>query len=169
MAFTVKDWKDSPDATTPLSAAALEDVEDRLSDYADAVAAAGSELGYAEITASAARASTTYADVAGLSATVTVAARPIAVYFSCANAVNGNANAGVGVKILEDGTAIGFAQTFFTAANVSVPMHRRLRRAPSAGDHTYKVQLAAIFSGTATLNADTNTAYGPCAISIVEI
>lgn len=35
MAFTVKDWKDYPDTTTPINAAALEDVEDRLSDYTD--------------------------------------------------------------------------------------------------------------------------------------
>jgi hypothetical protein len=34
--FTVKDWKDAPDATTPLSAAALEDMETRLSAYTDA-------------------------------------------------------------------------------------------------------------------------------------
>ena len=36
MSFTVKDWKDSPDTTTPLSAAALEDMETRLSAYSDA-------------------------------------------------------------------------------------------------------------------------------------
>ena len=35
MAFTPKDWKDSPDHTTPLSAAALEDLETRVTDYAD--------------------------------------------------------------------------------------------------------------------------------------
>lgn len=35
MAFTVKDWKDSPDTTTPLSAAALENVETRLGAWSD--------------------------------------------------------------------------------------------------------------------------------------
>lgn len=37
MAFTPKDWKDSPDTSTPLEAAALEDLETRLSDYSDEV------------------------------------------------------------------------------------------------------------------------------------
>lgn len=35
MTFTSKDWKDFPDTTTPITAAALEDVETRLSDYTD--------------------------------------------------------------------------------------------------------------------------------------
>jgi hypothetical protein len=35
MAFTVKNWQDSPSTATPLSATALEDMEDRLSDYTD--------------------------------------------------------------------------------------------------------------------------------------
>lgn len=40
MSFTPKDWKDSPDATTPISASALEDLETRVTGYADTVAAA---------------------------------------------------------------------------------------------------------------------------------
>ncbi len=36
MAFGIKDWKNSPDTTTPLSAAGIEDLETRLSDYTDA-------------------------------------------------------------------------------------------------------------------------------------
>lgn len=35
MPFTVKNWQNSPNATTPISAEALEDMEDRLSDYTD--------------------------------------------------------------------------------------------------------------------------------------
>jgi hypothetical protein len=35
MPFTPKDWRDSPDETTPLSAAALEDMETRLAAYSD--------------------------------------------------------------------------------------------------------------------------------------
>lgn len=38
MAFTPKDWRDLPDVTTPLSASALEDMEIRVTDYADDVA-----------------------------------------------------------------------------------------------------------------------------------
>lgn len=35
MAFTPKDWQNTPSATTPLSATALEDLETRVTDYAD--------------------------------------------------------------------------------------------------------------------------------------
>lgn len=40
MAFTPKDWKDSPDTSTPLSAAAIEDLETRVTDYTDSAAIA---------------------------------------------------------------------------------------------------------------------------------
>lgn len=35
MTFTPKDWRDQPDHTTPITAAALEDLEQRLGDYSD--------------------------------------------------------------------------------------------------------------------------------------
>lgn len=38
MTITPKDWKDSPDATTPISQAALEDLESRMGAYTDTVA-----------------------------------------------------------------------------------------------------------------------------------
>jgi hypothetical protein len=38
--LTVKDWRDSPDSTTPLSATALEDLETRMGAYADTAATA---------------------------------------------------------------------------------------------------------------------------------
>ena len=37
--FTIKDWQDSPSTATPLSATALEDMETRLSAYANLVGA----------------------------------------------------------------------------------------------------------------------------------
>ncbi len=40
MPFTEKDWRDFPDTSTPITAAALEDMESRLSDYTDTEAAA---------------------------------------------------------------------------------------------------------------------------------
>jgi len=39
--FTTKDWRDSPDTTTPITAAALEDLETRLAAYADLQALTG--------------------------------------------------------------------------------------------------------------------------------
>lgn len=59
MAFTVKDWKDAPDTTTPISAAALEDMEDRLSDFTAAVPGAYRELFTAATLISTAAASAT--------------------------------------------------------------------------------------------------------------
>src|SRR4051812_30091952 len=35
MPFTPKDWKDSPDPSTPITAVALEDMETRLAAYTD--------------------------------------------------------------------------------------------------------------------------------------
>ena len=43
MPFTPKDWRNSPDASTPLSADAMEDLEVRVTDYADSVVAAAAE------------------------------------------------------------------------------------------------------------------------------
>lgn len=37
MPFNVKDWRDYPDRNTPITAASLEDMEHRLSDYVDTV------------------------------------------------------------------------------------------------------------------------------------
>lgn len=41
MSFTPKDWKNFPDTTTPISAAALEDLEARLAAYVDASTGGG--------------------------------------------------------------------------------------------------------------------------------
>lgn len=169
MAFSPKSWENSPGVSTPISAAALVDLEERVTDYSESVAAAGVELGYASITSDATRASTTFADVSGLSTTVTVGSRPIQIEFSCGNASNNGANAGVAVKILAGTSTIGGLQTFFTAANVSTPLNRRIRHAPAAGSYTYKVQLATVFAGTATVKADSGTTYGPASISVVEV
>ena len=167
MAFSVKNWTNR--MTTRLNAAAMEDLEERLSDYTDSVAAGGIELGNSQITADATRNATSYADVAGLSTTVTVGARPIEVIFSCGASSNNGASGGLSVAILEDGSQIGGASHIFTNASNGVPIYRRLRRAPSAGSHTYKVQLKTLLAGTATLTADSGSVVGPASISVVEI
>jgi hypothetical protein len=128
-----------------------------------------SELGSAEITSDATRAATSYADVAGLSVTVTVGTRPIVIEFDCPNAYNSNANGGVGVAILEDGVVIATASTLINSANAAVPLARSVRRAPSAGSHTYKIQLKTGFSGTATLKADSGTSLGPTSLHVLQV
>lgn len=47
MAYTVKDWQDSPSTTTPLSAVAIEDLETRTTGYTFARVVAGGNLGAA--------------------------------------------------------------------------------------------------------------------------
>lgn len=41
MPFTPKNWIDAPNTSTPISAAALEDLEERVTDYADSVGGGG--------------------------------------------------------------------------------------------------------------------------------
>jgi len=48
MAFTPKAWKAKPDPSTPLSAAAMIDLETRLSSYTDSMGAAGAGVIYTE-------------------------------------------------------------------------------------------------------------------------
>jgi peptidoglycan/xylan/chitin deacetylase (PgdA/CDA1 family) len=47
VSFTTKDWRDYPETTTPLSAAALEDMETRLAGYADSAGGAAALAAHA--------------------------------------------------------------------------------------------------------------------------
>lgn len=173
-------WQDNPSGGTPTDADNLNDWEGRIeagitaaevaaAAHADAVAAGGLELGYAQITADATRASTTPADVAGLSTTVTVGARPIMVIFDCNSVLNTAATGGVGVDILEDGVTIArLSEILATASNVT-PGHREIRRTPTAGSHVYKIQLSALLSGTATIKAGPAGTTGPAFIQVLAI
>lgn len=170
MPFTPKTWEDFPSLDTPLEASAIIDTEERLSDYTDSVAAGGVELGYANVTASTVTSSSSsYADISGLSTTVTVGTRPIEISFSAPSADNNAANGGVSVAILEDGALIGACGSLFNLASAQVSLNRTLRRAPSAGSHTYKCQLKRVFAGTVTLYADNFTALGPISLRVNEV
>lgn len=130
---------------------------------------AGVELGYASITTDATNNSTTPADVSGLTVTVTTATRPIVVVFDCNSVNNGNANGGVRIDILQDGVVIGRASSLVNSASASWPVHREIRRSPAAGSHTFKIQLATLAAGTATIKADDGTAIGPAYITVREV
>lgn len=140
--FTPKTWENTPATTTSLSAAALIDLELRLSNYTDSVAAAGIELGYAEITANFTTASTTAVDVTGLTTTVTVAARPIKVIFDCNSIRNPTASGAIVLEIYDSTAAAKVAELGYTInnANQQVPAHREIRLAPAAGTRTYKMR-----------------------------
>ena len=167
MTFTPKDWRNSPDTTTPVSAEALEDLEERLSDYTDSVGTGGVELGYAEITSDD-TVTTSEHDITGLAVTVTVATRPIVIYVSGPAIKNDTTGAAFGFQIKEGATLLGNS-TYGTNAstiNIPYPVSRRIRLAPSAGTHTYKVTLFAAFAGTTTLSASSDST---CSIQVVEV
>lgn len=113
----------------------------------------GIELGYAAITSDFTRTANTLADVTGLTTTVLVGDRPIMVEVHIPRWANSATSFGISVAILEDDVSIwaAFASTYLGAAN-NPPFNPRIRRAPAAGSHTYKVQAASYLSdGTKTM------------------
>lgn len=127
----------------------------------------GAELGYAEITANATSVTTipTYTDVAGLAITVTVGVRPIEIVFDCANV--SNASTGAGAIAIMEGSNILAGAFHNLGAGVGVPLRRKIRLAPSAGSHTYKIGLGRFAAaGTTSLFAQ---ATNPASIQAVEL
>lgn len=167
MGFPVKDWNDSPDTTTPVSAAALEDIEARVTAYADGVGAGGIELGYAEITANFTQTGIGNDDVDGLSVTVTVGVRPIVIKLNAANVANTSASGVTYLKIMEG--SILLANQLVSLSTVGQVVARSVRLQPSAGSHTYKVNLQQVITGNSSVFADSSTSYGPASIQILEV
>lgn len=121
---------------------------------------AGAEVpgGYAQRTSDFTNATTTLADVTGLSFTVVVAA-PIILEFWAPGGSNSAANGGLAVAILEDATNLGLSTSLINVAAAAVGQPSlKIRRSPTLGSHTYKVQAATVLSGTATVNANTGGA-----------
>jgi hypothetical protein len=127
-------------------------------------AVAGAELGYAEITSNATTTSATAADVTGLSATVTVGTRPITIEFY-AWCVYNTAAASASVVITEGASVLQQGLVAINVANSGVPVLMKVRVAPSAGSHTYKIQMYRGGSGTATIAAASGS---PAFIRVVE-
>lgn len=125
-----------------------------------------SELGYAQITTNATQTSTTATDVPGLSVTVTTGSRPIMVIFDAVNCNNDTSGGAWIASIAEDGTVIASASGTSAAAAQSLPAHREVRRSPTPGSHTYKIQLSRFGGVTAAIAA---TAANPAYIQVREI
>lgn len=157
------DWED--DQAPALSEANLEQWG------AELVAAAGSgiELGYAQRTSDFTTTSTSLVDVTGLTTSVVVATRPIVVRFEAV--LGSSVSGGIGsISLFEDGTQIAtipYAQNGGAQARVA----RAVRRAPSAGSHTYKAQatVTPFGSGTLTVYGDSGSPVGPSSIQVVEV
>ena len=142
----------------------------RVGDDPDGVTIAGMELDYAEITSSPAGVTAAgegnRVDVTGLSISPVVGTRPIVVeaYFSYAS--NNTADRGVGMAIVE-GTTVKQIATHGAALTGAVSqLSAKVRLAPSAGSHTYKVMVWVLISGTGTFHA---SATHPAWIQAVEV
>lgn len=106
----------------------------------------GVELGYAERTSNFATSTSAapYADVTGLSITITVASRPIMLKFWSGQGYHAVAGGAGQIRIQEGTTELALAAPSGSGANEAGPIVAMRRIAPSAGSHTYKVTLASI-------------------------
>lgn len=164
MAFSIKNWTNR--MVTRLNAAAMEDLEERLSDYADLVAAGGIELGFAQVTSNTTQTGAGVSDVPGLEVTVTVGSRPIVLLLSAQSLVN-SSGSGVGYVALQEVTPLTtLGSCIASGTALPLPVARRVRLAPSAGSHTYKVVVGQLVTGNTTLQA---TALDPASIQVVEV
>jgi len=130
------------------------------------------KLGYAEITSNFTLASTTsnvFADVTGLSSTVTVPTGGRDVYVTFKGTVRSAAGSGQGVAVaVAEGSTILDSLNWDLATSsfgVNATFTARIS-APSAGSHTYKIQIGhtataalAVLAGTPTTPSTSGKAY----------
>jgi hypothetical protein len=125
---------------------------------------AGTELGYAEITSNVVQTGAGNQVVSGLSVTVTVGSRPIRIEVGCSSLTSSSASGISTVAIKESTTTLTSASAVLTT--VALPITRAVRLTPSAGSHTYKINLGQTITGNATLGA---AAASPTYIHVVEV
>jgi len=121
------------------------------------------ELGYAEITSSVVQTGVGSTDVAGLSVTVTVGSRPILIIVSGSSIYCSAAGSVGGFTVKEGSTQLG---AYSAVGTTIFPVVRILRLAPSAGSHTYKVNINQLVTGNTTLGG---SATDPCSIQVLEV
>jgi len=124
------------------------------------------ELGYAEITASVTQTGAGNQDVAGLSVTVEVGARPIMVRFETGAISNTSASGLTVVKIMEGATTLTLVNFGLLTANGNMSLSRSVRLAPAAGAHTYKINLGQFVTGNSSITA---AADNPAYIQVIEV
>lgn len=133
--------------------------------YANSVGG-GVQLGYAELVSDFTTA-TTGADVTGLAITITAGTRPILVVFETGALSNSSGAGAAIVNIQEGATVLRQASIGAVTANLAFCIHREVYiPSPSAGSHTYKVNLSSFGAGTVTLAA---TAANPAYIQALQI
>lgn len=122
------------------------------------------ELGYAEITAEVTQTGVGNTDVPGLSVTVTVGTRPIVVEIG-GTALHLSSASGIGGLTIKEGST-NLASFSSVLSTTYLPVARKVRLAPSAGSHTYKVNIAQITAGNTILTA---AADNPAYIHVYEV
>ena len=122
------------------------------------------ELGYAEITANDTQTGAGNKDVSGLSVTITVAARPILILAGASSLSNSSASGISQFRIMESSTVLA-TYTISQTTLAVVPM-RTVRLAPSAGSHTYKINILQFVTGNTVLGAG---ATDPTFIQAIQI
>ncbi len=133
----------------------------------------GTELGYAENGVTQTTTSTTPTDISGVTTgSIAIGTRPVTIEFNCAFWTHSVSAGRCAVAIMEDSSYIGgLGLAGHATAGKSVQgLVRRLRRAPSVGNHTYKAQFWVVDAGTLTLSAGVTAGveYGPISISVTE-
>lgn len=148
-----KDWRNDgePGEATPISAEAIEDLEDRAEAAIDAAAAGGIRKLYRPSTVDHVS-SSTWIDIPGMSGTITVGVRPILFRFWCSGATNNTAGNGVTVRVIDqDDVQWANAAIFFPDAGAVTTMSIFQPASPDPGDYTFRVQSAPVFVGTVTI------------------
>jgi hypothetical protein len=169
MPFTVKDWKDSPDSSTPISAVALEDMETRLSAYTDLVNGKKTIIATTQsLTSTSYGTMTTPDQVTGI---VLPADALIAVAYqatwqeSVANA--GRAAIFVGANQLKVSDGSGTAPSAITAEAVMSAAANTDRPLATSGVGLQSGNFASAYTGDVTTGqvvAATSSFWGPCVI-----
>lgn len=126
--------------------------------------AGGVELGYAQITSNATQTGAGNNDVSGLSVSVTVGVRPILVRFEASSAFNSSGSGITIISIKESSTVLSTVSV--SSTTLALPVRREVRLAPSAGSHTYKINLQQFVSGNSTLSAGSTD---PAFIQVIEV
>lgn len=123
------------------------------------------ELGYAQRTTNFTQSGVGNSDVTGLSTTVTVGARPIIVEFGCESVHNSGSSGLSRIQIQEGSTVLAIAWAQGAASELRT-ISRKVRLSPSAGSHTYKINLAQLVSDNSVITAQSTS---PAFIQVIEV
>lgn len=141
MSFTAKAWTDYPSTTTPLNAAALVDLETRVTAYASALV---TPVSHTTRTTNLVTASTTESAGTTVITAPAFTANGTDVYeieFFCAG-VAVPPSASVFVSVFEGATQIGRIAVIGnpdSVASLTIPVKGKYRLTPTAASHTYVV------------------------------